>query len=134
MSLHMFTMSNMPPRSEAYIRNMEASKTPWYIKARQAMRQAGVKGYELAAMIDKAPSTVSQYLSGERMPPLSVLKEIASVLDVTVPYLTEDDPSFAATDTERLALKSIRAIPKEQQEIALKLLQSLEHKSTDKQG
>ena len=95
------------------------------------MQRAGIKGYELAAMIDKAPSTVSQYLSGERMPPLSVLKEIARVLDVTVPYLTEDDPSFAATDTERQALKSFRAIPADHLKIALKFLQSLERDSDE---
>jgi len=110
---------------------METAKTPWYIKARQAMQRAGIKGYELAAMIDKAPSTVSQYLSGERMPPLSVLKEIARMLDVTVPYLTEDDPSFASTEVEILALKSLRAIPKAQHEIALKLLRSLEKQDED---
>lgn len=110
---------------------MSKPPTPWNVKARQLMRQKKMTGVKLAELIGKAGPTVSQYLSGQRMPPLPVLQEIANVLETTVSYLVEDDPAFAVTPEEQQAIKSLRKIPTEQIEIALRLLQSMEKTDED---
>lgn len=59
-------------------------------RLKQVMEEREVKPVELAAMIGKGKSSVSQYLSGKNVPKHDVQEKIAEVLDCTVEYLNEE--------------------------------------------
>ena len=59
---------------------------------------------ELANMIGKGKSSVSQYLSGKNIPREDVLEKIAEVLDCTVEYLKGEVPE---DDHSEMGVKNV---------------------------
>lgn len=56
-------------------------------RIREARKNAKLSQTELGIKLDIGKSSVSEWESGKRPVPIDVVEEIASVLDVTVPYL-----------------------------------------------
>lgn len=59
-------------------------------RLKQAMSEREMSQAELAALIGKGKSSVSQYISGKNIPKEDVQKQIADVLDCSLEWLNED--------------------------------------------
>lgn len=59
-------------------------------RLKQAMNENRINQVELAALIGKGKSSVSQYISGKNVPKDDVQQKIAEVLGCTVEWLNED--------------------------------------------
>lgn len=68
-------------------------------RLKQAMAEREISQAELAAMIGKGKSSVSQYISGKNVPKDDVQKQIADVLDCSLEWLNEEIPSTNTTPT-----------------------------------
>lgn len=73
-------------------------------RLKQAMDERQMSQSELAAMIGKGKSSVSQYLSGKNTPKADVQKQIAAALDCTVEFLNSETP---ATDCSETGLRNV---------------------------
>lgn len=60
-------------------------------RLKQAMDERKISQAELAALIGKGKSSVSQYISGKNIPKGDVQKQIAQVLDCSVDWLNEEE-------------------------------------------
>lgn len=58
-------------------------------RLKQAMEERSISQAELAALIGKGKSSVSQYVSGKNIPKDDVQQQIAKVLDCSVEWLNE---------------------------------------------
>nr|WP_308742071.1 helix-turn-helix transcriptional regulator [uncultured Anaerocolumna sp.] len=72
-------------------------------RLKQAMDERQMSQAELAALIGKGKSSVSQYISGKNVPKVDVQQKIAEVLDCTVEYLNSEVPK-----NDRTNIKNIR--------------------------
>lgn len=61
-------------------------------RLKKVMDEREISQSELATLIGKGKSSVSQYLSGKNIPKDEVQKKIAEVLDCTVDYLNAEVP------------------------------------------
>lgn len=68
-------------------------------RLKQAMSEREMSQAELAALIGKGKSSVSQYISGKNIPKEDVQKQIADVLDCSLEWLNEEIPSTNTTPT-----------------------------------
>lgn len=68
------------------------SKEVMGMRLKELCKQKGIKGKELAKMIGKGASTVSQYMNGKRQPTPDTLIAIADALDVSIDELFEREP------------------------------------------
>ena len=73
-------------------------------RLKQAMSEREISQAELAALIGKGKSSVSQYISGKNVPKDDVQQKIAQVLDCTVEFLNSEVP---ANDTTPSGLHNI---------------------------
>lgn len=85
----------------------------------------GLKQKDLSRLLCVSPSTISNYENDVHLPPLDTLRRLATVLDVPLGCLLEDEPGLQA---EVVTLFS-RLSPTGQQE-ALCLLRMLSAKET----
>ena len=76
-------------------------------RLKQAMNEKEVSLTELASLIGKGKSSVSQYLSGKSTPKEHVQLQIAQSLDVTVEWLNTEptDPSEIDVTLKRMSPK-----------------------------
>ena len=65
-------------------------------RLKQAMSEREISQAELAALIGKGKSSVSQYISGKNVPKDDVQQKIAQVLDCTVEFLNSEVPANEA--------------------------------------
>lgn len=68
-------------------------------RLKQAMVEREISQAELAALIGKGKSSVSQYISGKNVPKDDVQQKIAEVLDCTVEFLNSEVPANDFTET-----------------------------------
>lgn len=68
-------------------------------RLKQAMAEREISQAELAALIGKGKSSVSQYISGKNVPKDDVQQKIAAVLDCTVEFLNSEVPANDFTET-----------------------------------
>ena len=73
-------------------------------RLKQVMNERQMNQAELAALIGKSKSSVSQYLSGKNIPKDAVQKQIAEVLDCTVEFLNSEVP---ANDHSESGMKNV---------------------------
>jgi transcriptional regulator with XRE-family HTH domain len=66
-------------------------------RLKQAMAEREISQAELAALIGKGKSSVSQYISGKNVPKDDVQQKIAEVLDCTVEFLNSEVPANDTT-------------------------------------
>lgn len=77
------------------------------------------------AMPEVAASTVGHWFTGKRKPQLDHLHRLAAILEVSTAGLVADDPDYAHTREERIALLLLRELPPEQRQAMLGLMQSM---------
>lgn len=101
-----------------------------------AREQKGYSQVTLAAMVGVTDGAIAQYETGRNLPKLSRLERIAVALDVSPEWLlTGNEPDElvrAQTKTEAEMLRLIRALPAEQQDLALAMLEGLAAKVAKK--
>lgn len=68
-------------------------------RLKQAMAEREISQAELAALIGKGKSSVSQYISGKNVPKDDVQQKIAEVLDCTVEFLNSEVSANDFTET-----------------------------------
>ena len=92
----------------------------------QAARKA--KGMSISdvarAMPEVSHAIVGHWFRGVRKPQLDNLRRIAEILEVSAASLVADDPDFAHTSEEKLALQLMRDMAPEMRQAMLALLQA----------
>ncbi len=98
--------------------NKVGEKVNTILKAREMTQR------ELAKMIDLDESSLSRVLSGDRMPNIDVLSNIATALHVTTDYLLdiEDNSNFDSQKEIRLIARNLSKITKEERKELINIL------------
>jgi transcriptional regulator with XRE-family HTH domain len=82
----------------------------WRDNVKRILREQGIQQSELAERLHVSEGTISHWMSGRHRPSIDKLREIAAVLHVSMPDLTEGDDAFIRDDTELELLRTIRAV------------------------
>lgn len=99
--------------------------TPLARKLQERCRQLDIRQADLIRLLgDVSPATVQHWMSGRRQPTLDHLRRLADVLQTSVAALVADDPDYAHTAEERLALRLLRRSSPEMRQAMLALLQA----------
>ena len=101
----------------------------WTDRVKARLRQKGFRQIDLASKLNVTESAVSQYLKGKREPTFKQLKEIATMLEMSMSEVLGDDAMFITEQNEIKAVEIIKQLPKEQKELAIKILESLTDKT-----
>ena len=105
----------------------------WVIKARSAMKDQGITFKQMGQYQGISESAVSHQLNGKRGVTVRQIRIYAEVLGMSLSELVGEDAVFVSDQKQLEALELFKDIPKDQQEIAIKMLQALT-KSSQKQG
>lgn len=97
----------------------------WNQKLRDLRRRRGLTLAEVAKALGVDESSVGHWEKGRRSPLLAHLRKLAVVLDVPFEELVADNPAFVANRLEQRVLDALRRLPEDQQQTALRLLESL---------
>lgn len=76
------------------------------------------------AMPEVSPAIVGHWFRGVRKPQLDNLRRLADILEVSAAALVADDPDYAHTSEEKIALNLMRAMTPEMRQAMLALMQA----------
>jgi transcriptional regulator with XRE-family HTH domain len=105
----------------------------WREKLREQFALREIKYADAAERCGVATSTVGAWMSGRNEPPIEQLRKLAELAGVTVSWLLEDDPLYAATAEERAMLALFRQIGQGQRNAALTLIRGVAEAAPDYQ-
>lgn len=88
-------------------------------RVKQLMAQRGLTQKELAGCLGVSPSTLGNYIRGERRPPQAVLLSLASYFHVTVDFLLGVPDVRTSSAEESELLQMYRNLAEEQRELLL---------------
>ena len=111
------------------IRGVQVSKWTDRVKAR--LKAKKMRQLDLALTLGVTESAVSQYLKGKIQPSFRVFRDMAKALDMSLSELMGDDARFYSNKQQIKAADLMAGIPEDQQEIAIKMLESLTKSSSD---
>lgn len=74
---------------------------------------------ELAIRLNIAPSTMGNYVQNTREPDYATLKQLAGFFNVSIDYLLDYTPSFAAASQEDELLRIFRSLTPDQKDICI---------------
>lgn len=96
-----------------------------HLRLHDAAKAKGMNVSDVARLMPEvARSTVGHWFTGERKPQLDHLLKLAKVLEVSAAALVADEPDYASTADEKLALKLIRDVSPETRQAVLALLKA----------
>ena len=91
-----------------------------HVRLKEAAAAKGWKAADVAReMPEVAASTVGHWFSGRRQPQMDHLKKLAKLLDVSAAALVADEPDYAHTAEERIALQILRDMTPQQRAVYL---------------
>lgn len=99
--------------------------TPWQVKAKDRMRELRITQNHLAEKLEVTKGTISNWFSGRNQPPLSKLRRLAQVIDISFADLVSEDDAICRNLWELDILRTLRAIPQDQQGNARVLIDTL---------
>lgn len=95
------------------------------LRLNAARKARGLKVADVArAMPEVSSGIVGHWFRGIRKPQLDNLRKLASILEVSLSSLLEDDPQTAVTKEERLALEMLRSMTPELRQATLALMKA----------
>lgn len=100
--------------------------TKWTSRVKAGLKSKGFLYKDLALRLNVTEGAISHYLNGIREPSLSQVKEIGKMLDMSLSELLGDDATFISDEKQIRAAELIKSLPDDKQEIALRLLESLQ--------
>lgn len=74
-------------------------------RIKQARISANISQETLAELINKSAPTIRKYENGERNPPLSVVKEISTALNIDLSKLVTEDTNLISNTTKNSNLR-----------------------------
>lgn len=98
----------------------------WTDRVKGRMRAKGYTQEDVAQRISVTKGAVSHYLTGKREPGIQQIKDWARMLDMSLSEFLGDDARFYSDEKQIKAADLIKELPPEKQDIALKLLESLQ--------
>lgn len=93
-------------------------------KLRERFTALGITYAQAAVVCDVAESTVGAWMIGRNEPPIAQLRKLAAMAEVSLAWLLEDDPMYAASPDERALLAVFRRLDANQREAALTILKA----------
>lgn len=97
----------------------------WNEKVKELMKVKGINQKQLSARSGIAESSISRYLSGDRVPRMDVIVNVAKALGVSTDYFLEEDQkcesAYTAISTA-IARKGNELTPDEKNKLILLLL------------
>ena len=97
----------------------------WQDKARALMDVKQIPQQRIADSLSVSKGTVSHWLHGRHRPSLKQLREIARVLEVSLPELIEGDEAFVRDEVEQAVLQELRSIDRDRHQQALELVKAV---------
>lgn len=95
------------------------------LRLNAARKARGLKIADVArAMPEVSAGIVGHWFRGIRKPQLDNLRKLASILEVSLSSLLEDDPQTAVGKEERLMLEMFRSMPPELRQATLALMRA----------
>ncbi len=105
---------------------------PLHLKLHDARKAKGMSIADVArAMPEVSPSTVGHWFTGLRKPQLDNLRRLAEILEVSAAVLVADEPDYAHTAEEKLALQMMRGMTPELRQAMLAVMQAQQLRSDD---
>jgi transcriptional regulator with XRE-family HTH domain len=101
--------------------------TPWYEKARLALKAKGIRYLDLAAVIGCTEGAVGHYLRGRREPTVETLRIIAEQAGLSLSDMVGDDPRFIADADEKSLIDAFRKLDAEKRHSLLTLAKALKN-------
>lgn len=99
--------------------------TPLARNLRLALESKGITQADVIRLFpDVGKAIVGHWFTGKRQPGLNNLRKLAAILDVSASALVADEPGYAVTDEERLALDLMRQLSPEMRQAHLALMQA----------
>lgn len=99
--------------------------TPWYEKARLALKAKGIRYLDLAAVLGCTEGAVGHYLRGRREPTVDTLRIIAEQAGLSLSEMVGDDPRFIADPDEKRLIDTFRGLSDEQRRSLLVMVKAL---------
>lgn len=103
----------------------EVPLKPWYVRAKEIMRQKRVTGTELAKVIGVTQGTMSLKLNGHRSTEVGEIIDIAKYLGVSVSQLCDGESDVISKVDERALLNLYRQMTDKERELAIRLVQTI---------
>jgi transcriptional regulator with XRE-family HTH domain len=99
--------------------------TPWYEKARLALKAKGIRYIDLAAVLGCTEGAVGHYLRGRREPTVETLRTIAEQAGLSLSEMVGDDPRFIGDADEKQLIDIYRKLGDEKRRNLLALIKAL---------
>ena len=99
--------------------------TPWYEKARLAIKAKGIRYIDIAAVLGCTEGAVGHYLRGRREPTVETLRIIAEQAGLSLSDMVGDDPRFIADADEKSLIDAFRGLDAEKRHSLLTLAKAL---------
>ena len=100
----------------------------WNTRVKARLKALGYRHDDLAERLNVTRGAATHYLNGIREPSINQIKEIAKMLDMSVSELLGDDAVFISDENQIRATEIMKELPKDKQELAIRLLESLKEK------
>lgn len=101
--------------------------TPLARNLRAALDSKGLKQADvIRAFPEVSPAIVGHWFTGRRQPQLDNLRKLADILDVSLAALVAEDPEYAQTAEEKLALRMMRDASPEVRQAILAMLRAMQ--------
>ena len=101
--------------------------TPWYEKARLAIKAKGIRYIDIAAVLGCTEGAVGHYLRGRREPTVETLRIIAEQAGLSLSDMVGDDPRFIADADEKSLIDAFRKLDAEKRHSLLTLAKALKN-------
>jgi transcriptional regulator with XRE-family HTH domain len=99
--------------------------TPLARKLREALAVRGLKQADVIRLMPEvSPAIIGHWFNGRRQPQLDNLRRLAEILEVSAASLVADEPDYAHTTEEKLALQLMRSASPEVRQAVLAVLQA----------
>lgn len=97
----------------------------WYIRLRNALKDAGYTFEDVAAHIGVSRSAVGHYLRGTREPSVAQIKKMCALAGKSMSEIVGDDALFVQRPEERQVVETFRGMTDEQKRAVLMLMQQM---------
>lgn len=99
--------------------------TPLARKLREALDAKGMRQVDVIRQFpDVGKAIVGHWFTGKRQPGLDNLRKLAAILDVSAASLVADEPGFATTPEERMALDLMRELSPDMRQAVLAIMKA----------
>ena len=98
----------------------------WKDRVKRELKAKGLEISDLSTRLDMSKGEVSRLLHGVREPRFSQLGGIAKILDMQLHELIGDDSILVSDERLKKAVRSMKYIPDDRQDLALEVLKAFE--------